>query len=81
MAKRKNTFSDEIRRAILAAPMSRYKMFLATDIDQACLSRFVNGKAGLELAAVDKLADLLDLHVTIGRKAKAPAKGKGKTKG
>lgn len=56
---RHKRLSDQMRQAVLDAPMSRYAMAAQTGIDEASLSRFVHRKAGLPLASIDKLADLL----------------------
>ena len=39
------------------------------NIDQAVMSRFMAGKAGLSLDTLDRLAELLDMRITIGTKA------------
>ena len=57
------SFTDQIRRAVLSSKMTRYQIAQVTGIDKASLSRFVNGERGLSLAAIDILADLLDLEV------------------
>ena len=59
MAKR---FSDQIRQAVDASGMSRYAICKALGIDQATMSRFMGG-AGMELANIDRLADLLGLTI------------------
>jgi hypothetical protein len=79
MANRKNKLSNEIRRAVDASAMSRYRLCKLTGIHEAAMSRFMAGD-GLLLTNLDKLADVLDLHITTGGKAKAPAKGGGKGK-
>lgn len=60
-------FSDQIRQAVDASDLSRYAICKALGIDQAVMSRFMAG-AGMELANIDRLADLL------GLKVKRPAK-------
>ena len=39
-------------------------------LDQGAMSKFMSGKAGLSLAYLDKLADVLDLHVLVGQKGR-----------
>ena len=68
MAKRRVRLSDQIRRAVDDCGLTRYAIFKATGIDQGTLSRFVAGAAGLCLDNLDRLADLLDLSITIGRR-------------
>ena len=67
MAKR---FSDQIRQAVDASGMTRYAICKALGIDQATMSRFMAGR-GMELANLDRLADLLGL--TVKRPAKRRA--------
>ncbi len=59
--------SDRIRELIDDCGMSRYAIWKATGIDQATLSRFKAG-GGLSMDNLDKLADLLDLNITTGRR-------------
>ena len=55
--------------------MSRYAVAKAIDLDQATLSRFMSGKAGLSVETIDKLGELLGLQLKTVTK---PAKGKGR---
>jgi hypothetical protein len=63
--KKKTLFSDELRAVIDNAPISRYRLWQLTGIDQASLTRFMAGKEGLSLAAIDKIAEVLGLHITV----------------
>ena len=58
------TISEQLRAAILSADVSRYRIARECDIGEGQLSRFVNGKGGLSLAAIDRIAALLDLELT-----------------
>jgi transcriptional regulator with XRE-family HTH domain len=78
VATKRTKFSDQVRRAVEASGLTRYRIWQETGIDQSTLSKFVTGKAALSMEALDKLADLLDLNVTAGKK---PAASKGKRKG
>lgn len=60
----KQSFSDQIRQAILNSDLTRYQISQQTGIDQAALSRFVHGERGLALDNVDLIAELLGLEVT-----------------
>ncbi|MGD0654664.1 MAG: helix-turn-helix transcriptional regulator [Thermoguttaceae bacterium] len=60
-------FSDELRAAIANAPISRYRLWQLTGIDQASLARFVAGKEGLSLVAIDKIAQTLGLHIVVDK--------------
>ena len=66
MSARRCKFSDQIRQAILASKKTRYRLAKETGIDTATLSRFIHGKGGLSIEAIDALANLLgwDLHTT-----------------
>lgn len=66
--KPKTTVSGQLRAAIKDSGMSPYRICKSSGIDQAALSRFLNGRLGLTLATVDKLADVLGLEL-------APKKG------
>ncbi len=67
MSKKKDTLSEEIRRAIDDSGMSRYEICKRIGLDQASMSHFMNRKAGLGLWTLDKLAALLDLHIRKGK--------------
>jgi ribosome-binding protein aMBF1 (putative translation factor) len=58
-------FMDQIRAAIDDSGMSRYAICKALDFDQASMSRFMSGKAGLQPETLNKLADLLGLEVHV----------------
>jgi transcriptional regulator with XRE-family HTH domain len=70
--------SDEIRAAIDRCGMSRYAICKQTGIAEGNMSRFMAGKAGLELSTLDALADLLDLHIAEGRGKARRTTRKGK---
>lgn len=67
--------SDQLRAAILAAPVSRYQMARETDVAESMLSRFVHRTRSLDLTTVDKLAAYLGLELV---KKTQPAKNKGR---
>jgi hypothetical protein len=43
--------------------VSRYSIWQQTGIDQGSLSKFMDGERGLGLESIDKLAELLGLHI------------------
>ena len=64
------SFSDEIREAVDASGMTRYRIAKELGIAESTMSRFMNRKGGLTLALVDRLAELLGLHIAVGPKVK-----------
>jgi hypothetical protein len=81
MAKKQLRFSDELRIAVDGCGMSRYRICMELGIEQSLLSRFMGSKGGLSINTLDALAELLDLHVSVGKrpvKANATAGDKPK---
>jgi hypothetical protein len=70
MAKKKPTLTDEIRQAVDAAGVSRYRICKTLAIAESVLSRFMSCKAGLSLDTLDRLAALLDLHLASPKRPK-----------
>jgi transcriptional regulator with XRE-family HTH domain len=67
--KREMSLSDEIRQAVDASGLSRYRIAKELGISESTMSRFMNRKGGLTLKLLDRLAELLGLHITVERKA------------
>lgn len=65
MSPRRLKLTDQIRRAVDRSGMSRYRIAKTLDISQATLSRFMAGKHGLTTVTMDRLADLLKLHIVV----------------
>lgn len=61
--KQRLSLSDELRQAIERSGVSRYSIWQQTGIDQGTLSKFMDGERGLSIESIDKLADLLGLHI------------------
>jgi plasmid maintenance system antidote protein VapI len=61
---RRESFSDQLRRAIDESGMSRYAVCKAIGVHQSTMSKFMNGKGGMSIEALDRLGELLGLHVT-----------------
>jgi hypothetical protein len=61
--KQRLSLSDELRQAIERSDVSRYSIWQQTGIDQGSLSKFMDGERGLGIESIDKLADLLGLHI------------------
>ena len=56
------TISDQLRRAIDRSGLSRYQIALDADVDQASLSRFMNG-ADITTKTFDAIAAVLGLSL------------------
>jgi hypothetical protein len=63
---RHKRFSAQIRAAIARAKVSRYRICADIGLNQATMSRFMNGNGNLSLETVDRLAELLKLRVVVG---------------
>jgi hypothetical protein len=70
MGKRFLKFSDEIRKAVDASGLTRYRICKEISIAQSLMSRFMAGKSWLGQGTLDALAKLLDLHVAERRQRK-----------
>ena len=68
--------SDQVREAVDASGLSRYRICKEADIAQAAMSRFMSGQGGLSMAALDRLGEVLSLNITTqtGRRRRAAAK-------
>jgi transcriptional regulator with XRE-family HTH domain len=78
MDKQRVKLSDQVRRAVDASELSRYRICKTLGIAESTLSRFMSGEGGLSMEYLDALADLLDLDIVT---AKRPARaGRGSTK-
>jgi transcriptional regulator with XRE-family HTH domain len=62
-------FSDQIRAAVDASGISRYRICQEIGLNQGAMSRFMSGKGGLSMDTLDRLADLLGLEIVARPKA------------
>ena len=69
MAKQRAKLSDELRRAVDASGLSRYRISKALGISESTMSRFMAGR-GLSMEYLDALAELLDLHLAAPKRPK-----------
>lgn len=65
MSPRRLKLTDQIRQAVDESGMSRYRIAKTLGLSQATLSRFMAGKHGLVTDTLDRLADLLNLNITV----------------
>jgi transcriptional regulator with XRE-family HTH domain len=78
MANRPELLSEQLRQAIKAAGVSRYRIAKDIGVTEALLSRFMNGVGGLGQDTIDKLGEYLGLRLVC---PKSKSKPKRKTKG
>jgi hypothetical protein len=57
------SFSDQIRAAVDASELSRYRICKEIGISESTMSRFMAGKGGLSMGSLDPLASLLGLEI------------------
>lgn len=70
MSKPPKPISDQLRAAIDASGLSRYRICKELGIDQATMSRFMSGERGLTLKVIDRLGEFLGLTLTQWRQVK-----------
>ena len=63
MSARRAKLSDEVRAAVDASGLSRYRIAKELEISESTMSRFMSGRAGLSMEYLDRLAELLGLHI------------------
>ena len=64
MAKVRLKLSDQVRRAVDASGLSRYRISKELGVAESTMSRFMAGKGGLSMEHLDALAALLGLNIT-----------------
>ena len=75
MGKQRVRLSDQIRQAVDASGLSRYRICKTLGIAESTLSRFMSGQGGLSMEYLDALAELLDLDIVT---AKHPPRAGGR---
>ena len=70
--KQRLSLSDELRQAVERSGVSRYSIWQQAGIDQGSLSKFMDGERGLGMESIDKLADLLGLHIVAKPERRRP---------
>lgn len=76
MPTKQEPISEQLRAAILNAPISRYRIAQETGLTEAGLSRFVNGVTGLSLDSIDKIGNCLGLEIKVTTSKRPARKGK-----
>jgi predicted transcriptional regulator len=67
MGKQRARLSDQIRKAVDASGLSRYRIAKEIGIVESAMSKFMSGKGGLSMEKIDALADLLGLSLAKGK--------------
>jgi plasmid maintenance system antidote protein VapI len=67
---RQKSFSEQIREAVLQSGRTGYDIAKEMNVAPSTLHRFVHNESGLSQELFDRLAEALDLHVTVGSKRK-----------
>ena len=68
MARTRERLSDQVRQAIQASGLSRYRISKQLGVAESTISRFMSGKGGLSMDNLDALAELLGLNVVAGKR-------------
>jgi hypothetical protein len=63
MAARRIRLSDQVRTAVDASGLSRYRISKELGVAESTMSRFMGNKGGLSMENLDALADLLRLDI------------------
>ena len=74
MGRGQDKLTDQIRRAIDANGMSRYRICKLVGMSEATMSRFMSGKGGLSMKMLDRLGAALNLKI-VADKAGGGRKG------
>jgi transcriptional regulator with XRE-family HTH domain len=69
MCEQRVKLSEQIRRAVDASGVSRYRICKVLGIAESTMSRFMTGQGGLSMVNLDALADLLDFDIVIGKRS------------
>ena len=64
----KISFIDQVRQAIGQSGLSQYAICKSCGIDKGNMSRFMKGESGLSLEAIDRIADLIGMKITVESK-------------
>ena len=73
MSKKKKNLEQQIKEAIEASGLTCYEIAKRSGVPQPVLSRFVNGKRGINLSTASKLTDAFGLEL---RPRQAKQKGR-----
>lgn len=66
MGRKRVPLSDQVRKAVMASGLSRYRISKELGIAESTMSRFISGQGGLSMEYLDALAELLNLNIVAG---------------
>jgi plasmid maintenance system antidote protein VapI len=74
---KQQSLTDQVRRAILDAPISRYELAKRLDVSQGTLGDFVHGRTGIGSELLDQVAVELGLRLVVAdTRPRRPLKSK-----
>ena len=62
------SLSDQVRQAVEGSELTRYRICKEIGLVHSTMSHFMRSQCGLSMATLDRLAALLDLHISVGNK-------------
>ena len=68
MSMRRMNMSSQLRKAMKRSRLSGYRISKLTGVGEGSISRFLSGKSGLSMQAIDKIWMLLGLELAGTRK-------------
>jgi len=69
--RKRQNLAGQLREAINASGLTRYRICKDCEIDQGAVSRFMHGTAGLNLESAGRIAEYLGLELAPKQPAKA----------
>jgi transcriptional regulator with XRE-family HTH domain len=73
MSKTRVKLSEQVKQAVEESGITRYAICKAIGMHESVMSRFMNGKGGLQQDSLDALADVLRLDIVAGKPIELPA--------
>lgn len=67
-SRRAELLTDQLRQAIDASGLTRYRIAQETGVSESALSQFYNGHRGLSMEALNALGECLNLTIIMRRK-------------
>jgi len=67
-SRRRRKLSDQVRAAIDDCEFSRYRIGQLSGVDHGTISRFMSGERGISTDALDAIAEVIGLKVTVSKR-------------